>query len=125
MNVAVIGASDDPGKYSNKALRLLIEQGHRVFPVHPTLTRVEGLQVYGSIEAVPEPVHTVSLYVSPQVSSKLGPQILAKKPRRILFNPGAENETLEAEAARQGIQALRACTIVLLTTGQFERGASG
>lgn len=121
MNVAVVGASDDPEKYSNMAVRLLKEKGHRVFPVNPSLKNLEGLPVYASVSAIPEPIDTVSLYVSAKVSDKLAPEILKLAPRRILFNPGAENKPLEEKAAGQGIQALEACTLVMLRTSQFDR----
>ena len=123
MNVVVLGASDDPEKYSHKAVVLLKEKGHAVFPVNPSLKTLEGLQVYPSISDVPQVVDTISLYVSPNVSSKIGGDILNKSPRRIIFNPGAENPELEARAKSQGITALNACTLVLLRTNQFDRKA--
>lgn len=119
MNVALIGASDKPEKYAYLALKLLEEKGHHVFPVHPALKDIEGRQVYASILDVPEPVDTVSLYVSDAVSSKLKNELLKKAPRRIIFNPGAENPDLEKLAQTKGIEALEACTLVLLKTGQF------
>ena len=119
MNVAVLGASLNPEKYSNMAVHLLAEKGHRVFPVNPTFKKIGPHDVYPSLSALPEPVDTLTLYVSKDVSNKLKPEILAVKPKRIIFNPGAENQELEAEAARLGIEALRACTLVLLKTGQF------
>ncbi len=117
--VAVIGASDDPQKYSYLAVSLLKEKGHRVFPVHPSLKELLGLSVYPSISQVPGPVHTVSLYVASPVSTKIAPEILAAAPKRILFNPGAENPVFEAAAVARGIIALNACMLVMLKTGNF------
>ena len=119
MNVAVLGASDNPEKYSYLAVKNLLAGGHKVFPVHPALKEIEGLKVYASIKDIPDPVHTVSVYVTAPVSSKLAPEILAVRPKRILFNPGAENPGLKALAEKQGIKALEACTLVLLRTNQF------
>ncbi|MBI2870246.1 MAG: CoA-binding protein [Candidatus Omnitrophica bacterium] len=119
MNVAVIGASNRPEKYSYLALRFLKEAGHRAFAVHPALRTIEGDKVYASIREIPEPVDTVTLYVSPQVSSRLGEEILGTSPRRIIFNPGAENPELEAKARARGITTVRACTLTLLKTDQF------
>ena len=121
MTVAILGASNNPEKYSYKALKLLREKGHEVFPVHPALKEIEGLKVYASLADLPKPVHTLTLYVSPEISSKMTSQILASSPRRILFNPGAENTELETRARAQGIQALEACTLVLLHTDQFDK----
>lgn len=119
MNVAVIGASNNPEKYSYQAVMLLKEKGHTVFPVHPSLKAIEGFRVYGSIADITEPLDTVSLYVSKEISSKLSEAIFKKKPRRLIFNPGAENPELEADAAAKGIQTLNACTLVMLKTDQF------
>lgn len=119
MDVAVIGASDNPERYSNMAVKLLKEKGHTVFPVHQRIKVVEGLNVYSSIADVPQTIDTVTLYIAADISSALSQQILDKKPRRIIFNPGAENPELAAMAARQGIIVQNACTLVLLKTGQF------
>ncbi len=119
MNVAVIGASDNSERYSNMAVKLLKEKGHTVFPVHPRIKTVEGLAVYPSIADVPQAIDTVSMYVAADISTAMADKILEKKPLRIIFNPGAENISLEALALAQGIIVKNACTLVLLRTGQF------
>jgi len=117
--VAVLGASPKPERYSNRAVRMLAEYGHRVIPVNPAQSRIEGLPVSRRLEDVPGPVDTVTLYLSPDHSSPLLPGLLALKPRRVIFNPGAENPGLESALEMAGIEALEACTLVLLRTGQF------
>lgn len=119
MKVAVLGASQNPEKYSHMAVMLLKEKGHEVYPVNPALKDVEGIACFPSISAVPGPVHTVSVYLSKEVSSKLGDDILKAGPKRIIFNPGAENPELKSKASAKGIQTLEACTLVMLRTGQF------
>ena len=119
MRVAVLGASDKKDRYSYKAVELLLTQGHEVYPVHKRIKAVLGLAVYPTLAAVPDPLDTITLYVGADVSSGIKDDILDSRPRRIIFNPGAENEPLEREAAARGILTLRACTIVLLKTGQF------
>ena len=119
MNVAVVGASDNPERTSHQAVERLAAQGHRVFPVHPKLKRLLGLPVYASLDKIPQPVDTVSLYVGKDISAGLEGPILALKPRRVLFNPGAENPDLEARLSAAGIQTLEACTLVLLSTNRF------
>lgn len=120
MRVAVLGASDDPERYSYKALKRLKEAGHDVFPVHPRLKTIEGIPVLGSVSEVPKPIDTLTLYVSPEISQKLAGDILSAGPGRLIFNPGAENPDLEAKARARGIRTLDACTLTLLATGQFE-----
>ncbi len=119
MNVAVIGASDKPERYSYMAVKLLQEKGHAVFPVHQRVKFIDGQKVYPSIKDVTEPIDTISLYVAADVSSALAEDLLGKNPRRLIFNPGAENPELEAKAKEQGVLTLNACTLVMLRTGQF------
>ena len=121
MNVAVVGASNSPEKYSYLAVMLLKEKGYKVFPVHRSLKEIEGIKVYPSVKDVPEPIDTVSLYISKEISSQLADELISVKPRRIIFNPGAENSDLEARADNVGIKTLNACTLVMLRTGQFEK----
>lgn len=119
MNVAVLGASRKPERYSYKAIMLLKEKGHKVFPVHPTIGDIDGIQVYKSIREIPEEIDTVTMYVGRKVSDLIATDIVHSAPRRIIFNPGSENQELEGMANGKGIQTQQACTLVLLTTGKF------
>lgn len=117
--VVVLGASPKPGRYSNKAVRLLLEHGHRVVPVHPAIPEVEGLAVASSLGAIDALVDTLTVYVSPTLSTPLKAQIIQLKPGRVIFNPGTENPGLAAALRENGIATEEACTLVLLNTGQF------
>ena len=119
MKVAVIGASDKPDRYSYQAVKLLQEKGHDVYPVHQRIKAIDGLSVYPSIRDVGAPIDTITLYVAADISTALTDDLISKKPRRIIFNPGAENPQLEAKAKQQGILPVNACTLVMLKTGQF------
>jgi predicted CoA-binding protein len=119
MNVAVIGASDKPERFSYQAVSLLKEKGHQVFPVHQRLKTIDGLGVYTSIKDIPQPIDTVTLYVAADISSGIAADILAVKPKRLIFNPGAENPQLLAQAHSQGILTTENCTLVMLRSGQF------
>ncbi|MGD9781580.1 MAG: CoA-binding protein [Kiritimatiellia bacterium] len=119
MNVAVLGASNKPERYSHQAVVLLAQKGHAVFPLHPALSEIEGRRVFKRLADVPAPIHTVTMYVSPSLSDGLAGEILAAKPARAIFNPGTENPELERKLADAGIEIVRACTLVLLRTGQF------
>lgn len=118
-NVAVIGASDKEDRYSNKAVKLLTEKGYTVFPVHQRIKLIDGLTVYRDISDIEEKLDTISLYVNADVSSQMTDDILKAAPRRVIFNPGAENDALEKALQAAGIETLRACTLVLLNTGEF------
>jgi len=119
MNIAVIGASDKPERFSHQALGLLKEKGHTAFPVHQRLKMIDGMTVYPSIKDIPQPIDTVSMYVAADISSGIAADILGVKPKRIIFNPGAENPDLAQQAKAQGIQTVNNCTLVMLRSGQF------
>ena len=117
--VVVIGASAKPERYSNRAVRLLMQHGHDVVPVNPANSVIEGLPVVASLEAVTGHVDTATLYLSAQRSSPLADSIVDLHPERVIFNPGAENPGLQAKLEAHGIRTEEACTLVLLNTAQF------
>jgi len=118
-SVVVLGASDNPERYSNKAVLLLKQHGYNVIPVNPKLAELEGLAVVPRLEDVAQAVDTVSVYVGPAVSSAMLAEIVALKPQRVIFNPGSENPELMELLVQQGIAVEPACTLVLLKTNQF------
>jgi predicted CoA-binding protein len=120
MNVAVLGASNKPERYSFQAVKLLAEKGHAVYPVHPALAAIDGIPAFRGLADIPVPIHTVTVYVGPEKSSALAAAILAARPQRVIFNPGAENPALAAHLQSAGIDVCNACTLVLLRTGQFD-----
>ncbi|MCR4440022.1 MAG: CoA-binding protein [bacterium] len=117
--VVVVGASPKRERYSNRAVRLLLEHGYRVVPVHPVQREIEGLRAVADLTQVEPPVHTVTMYVACEKSRQSGPAIIALQPARVIFNPGAECPELEQELADHGILCVRACTLLLLRCGEF------
>jgi predicted CoA-binding protein len=117
--VVVLGASNNPERYSNMALNRLLENGHEVIPVHPALERIGEVAVTPTLNDVEGPVDAVTVYVSPKVSSKMADSLVTLAPGRVIFNPGAENADLKDVLQKHGIPTLHACTLVLLSTGQF------
>lgn len=117
--VAVLGASPNPERYSNQAVRLLARYDYRPIPVNPAFEEIEGLPCFPNLAAIGEPVHTITLYVGPARSTSLMEEILAAGPRRIIMNPGAENDALAEAASSAGIEVVEGCTLVMLRTGLF------
>jgi len=118
--VAVIGASNDRHRYSYQAMELLTQMGHEAVPVHPREEKVLGKPViHNLMDLVGKKVDTVTVYVNPEISNKYKDALLAVKPKRVIFNPGAENEELGLALTAQGILVENACTLVLLRTGQY------
>jgi predicted CoA-binding protein len=118
-HVVVLGASPKPTRYSNRAVRLLQQQGYRVTPIHPRCRQIEGLAVVDRLERVERPVDTLTLYLGPVRLNPLIDPILELAPRRVIFNPGSELTALEQRLDQAGIPWLHACTLVLLSIGTF------
>jgi len=110
--VAVIGASNQPHKFGNKAVRAYVRQGWKVFAVNPGEREVEGQPCFASIGEIPEPVDRAALYVPAEVGITLLAGIKAKGVRELFVNPGAESDELIAEADRLGLNPIQACAIV-------------
>ena len=117
--VVIVGASNKPDRYANKAQKLLRQHGHTVIPVHPLLTEIDGVPVQPSLAAITQPVDTVTLYVGPERSAVIADALVALKPKRVIFNPGSESTLLEQRLRAAGIPFEAACTLVLLNTDQF------
>lgn len=120
--VAILGASDKAERYSNQALNLLAQYGHVPIPVHPRLKEISGFQVIADLQALvanATSIDTVTMYVAPQISSALVDQLVALKPKRVIFNPGSENPAIYQSLKSAGIMVQEACTLVLLKTGQY------
>lgn len=118
-HVAVLGASPKPARYANQAIRLLLEKGYHVTPIHPKFTEIEGLKVANELDQVTQPIHTLTLYVGPE---RLAPQVeelVALKPQRVIFNPGTESGELQQALDKANIEWFEACTLVMLRTNQF------
>ena len=118
--VVVIGASSDSSRYSYKAVKMLSDHGHEVLPVHPREELVLGKKVTHDLgDLVGKKVDTVTVYVNAAITDKYEKDLVALHPKRVIFNPGAENPRLSSVLVKQGISVENACTLVLLSTGQF------
>ncbi len=118
MKTVVIGASDNPERYSYKAIKALSQHQHEVVAVSNKKAEVLGYQIQ-DINIIEKDVDTITLYVGPQNQSHYEDYIMSTKPRRVIFNPGTENIILEEQLEKNGILVEEACTLVLLSTGQY------
>jgi uncharacterized protein len=117
--VAVLGASPKPERYANQAMRLLAQHGHHAIPINPAFDEIEGEKCYPSVGSAPEPIDTITMYLGKARSDPLSAEIIAKKPARLIMNPGAENDDLAAKARKHGIEVVEGCTLVMLRSGTF------
>jgi uncharacterized protein len=114
----VLGASDNPERYSNMAIMRLRGKGHPVVAIGHRLARTGDVDIETEKKPFAD-VDTVTLYLNPMRQAAYYDYIISLHPKRIIFNPGAENPELSALAKANGIQPLAACTLVLLSTGQY------
>lgn len=114
----VLGASDNPARYSYLAVNRLRNKNHPVIAIGKKQTTVADVEVKDHPVRV-ENIHTITLYLNSKNQQAYYNYILGIKPKRIIFNPGAENDELAEMAAVQGIHTMEACTLVLLATGQY------
>lgn len=114
----VLGASANPSRYSYLAVTMLREKGHEVIGVGKHTGEVAGVEIQS--EAQPESgIDTVTLYLNANNQKPYYDYIFSLNPKRIIFNPGAENPELAKLAKSKNITPQNACTLVLLSTGQY------
>jgi predicted CoA-binding protein len=114
----VLGASTNPSRYSYLAIHKLSAYKHPVVAVGLREGKVGNVDIQTGKPHF-EDVDTVTLYMNPTNQKPYYDYILSLKPKRIIFNPGTENDELEEMARHKGIQPLEACTLVLLSIGQY------
>jgi uncharacterized protein len=114
----VIGASDNPQRYSFLAINELRLHNHPVLAIGRKKAIVSDVSIETEKKAFDD-LDTVTLYLNPGNQREYYDYILSLHPKRIIFNPGAENEELFNLAKSSGIKPLEACTLVLLSTNQF------
>ena len=114
----ILGATPDTGRYANLAANRLVSSGHPIVNVGLRTGEAAGVPIEKP-ETIHDDIDTITLYVGPQNQERLYDYILNTHPKRIIFNPGTENEELENMAKEQGIETFEACTLVLLSTGQY------
>lgn len=115
---AVLIASDKPSRYSNVAVKRLLDKGITVYPLGYREGTVHGLDIITGFPPLPD-VHTVTLYLAPERQPEHYEYILSLHPERLIFNPGTENLELQKLAEENGIKTMIACTLVMLSVGAY------
>jgi uncharacterized protein len=116
----VVGATDNPERYAYRAVELLQAKGVPVVPIGIKKGVVFGEEILDLCQKpVLAGIHTITLYLGPQNQPEWIDYLIGLEPKRIIFNPGTENPQFFQKAKAAGIEALEACTLVMLTTGQF------
>jgi len=118
-HVAILGASTNPERYANKAQKLLMDKGYNVYPINPNYEQIENISCFKRITDVKNEIHTLTVYMNPEKFKMVLPEVIKKKPKRIILNPGSESVEIKNILSSKNISAIEACTLVLLKTGQF------
>lgn len=116
----VLGASTNESRYSYIASGMLLEHGHEIVPMGIKRGSIFGREILDvrQFPLIPD-VDTVTLYVGPANQLGLFDYIPKLKPKRVIFNPGTENPSLEKALKEKGIEPVEACTLVMLRTRQY------
>ena len=105
--VAVIGASSNPRKFGNRAVRAFQRQGYTVIPIHPRETQVHGLQAYASVLDVPGAIDMATFYVPPEIGSKIMGEVARKRIPEVWLNPGGGERRVDPAGEVPRHRALR------------------
>ena len=114
----IIGASPDPSRYAYKAAHMLTRFNHEIINVGIKRGEVAGVQIEAPREIYKD-IDTITLYIGPDLQPGYYDYILETKPKRVIFNPGTENYEFEKMLDKHNIEPVEACTLVLLSIGQY------
>ncbi|WP_316823173.1 CoA-binding protein [Pedobacter gandavensis] len=117
-NTLIIGASPNPMRYAYKAAHMLKAKGHPIVNVGVKKGEVAGVVIEQPV-ILHENIDTITLYVGEEIQHSYYDYILQTNPKRVIFNPGTENKELELLLKENSIEPVEACTLVLLSTGQY------
>jgi len=117
----VLGANNNPERYAYKAVEFLQSIQQPIYPVGIKSGEVRGLEILHDFKdpKINEPIDTVTLYLNPFHQEMWYQQIINLKPKRVIFNPGTENDEFEDRLRQEGIEVIEACTLVMIRTGVY------
>ncbi len=114
----VIGASTNTARYSNMAIKKLVDKQQPVVALGLRKGEVEGVKIENEQIVFPD-IDTVTLYVGPKNQPEYYEYLVALNPKRVIFNPGTENPELYKILEQNNIEYQNACTLVMLGTNQY------
>lgn len=115
----IIGASPNPERYAHRAAHSLLRHGHQIAVIGKSSGEVAGKPILHGKPLLPKDFDTVTLYLSPQNQTDWYDYVVNLKPKRVVFNPGTENLEFQALLEKNHIEALEACTLVMLSIGTY------
>lgn len=118
MKTLIIGATTDTSRYANMAVNRLLDHGHEIRMIGKTEGRIREHQIETGKPKF-EDIDTVTMYVNPTRQAEYYDYILELNPRRVIFNPGTENPKFKEILIKNNIEAIEACTLVMLSIGNY------
>jgi len=118
MKTLIFGASTNPTRYSYLAMERLKAYGHEIVAIGGREAEVMETKIQTGHPEI-NGIHTITMYMGEKRQEEHEDYLLSLNPKRIIFNPGAENHSLYNRAKSQGIEVMEACTLVMLNTGQY------
>ncbi len=115
----VLGASTKPGRYALLAAQKLLSKGIDIELLGKKEGTIENVAIKTKMEEISSNIDTVTIYLGENNQKEYEDFLLKMRPNRVIFNPGAENFELEEKLKAQGTEVLEACTLVMLSTGQY------
>lgn len=118
MKTLVFGASSNPQRYSYRAIERLKANNLEIVAIGGRKATVMGIEILTGHPELAD-IHTITMYMGETRQKYHENYLLSLQPKRIIFNPGAENPDFAKLAKEKGIEVLEACTLVMLNTGQY------
>lgn len=120
MKTLVVGASEQPSRYSHLAIIQLLQKGHEVVAIGRHQGKVWDVPIMTEWPSEIPDLHTVTIYIRPELQHAIIEHIIRYRPQRVIFNPGTENLFAMQQLEAEGIHVVAACTLVMLSIGAFE-----
>ncbi|WP_350287627.1 CoA-binding protein [uncultured Croceitalea sp.] len=114
----VFGASLKSNRYSNIAVRRLLENNIRTYAYGLKAGAINTVQIKTKISELPN-IDIVTLYLNSERQKQYYQDIIDLGPKKVIFNPGTENPEFYTLLRKNNIGVEIACTLVLLATGQY------
>lgn len=112
--IAVVGATDQPGKYGGIIYRNLKRKGYRVVGVNPGRSEVDGDTTYPTLGDLPERPDIVNVVIPPRRTLRLLDDIAELDDPAVWIQPGAADDAVHARVTELGMPSLiDACIMVI------------
>ena len=114
----VLGAAEKPERYACKAVKALDRNGYEVVAVGPKPGFIKEIEILPGMPEI-EDVDTILLYIGGKKQAEYYDYIIRLNPRRVIFNPGAENKELQDILKEKGIEVVKDCGLIMINTNSF------